>query len=188
MAKTNGTGTDKTETNGAETDLQLDLMVEAAPWRELPQLDQRVQRAALAALQTARSEQSRSLILQGPCAITVKLSDDATVQQLNQRFRGKDQPTNVLSFPFENAFPQLAAEQFDGPSPLGDLILACQTVWREAGEQGKPIDHHLAHLVVHGVLHLLGYDHQETAPAEHMEHLEELALATLGIGSPYRCA
>lgn len=108
--------------------------------------------------------------------VVVLLTDDATVQDLNSRFRGKDAATNVLSFPAP-------------PNPerhLGDVALAFGVCAREAGEQGKPLAHHLQHLVAHGVLHLLGYDHMSDDEAEAMEGLERVVLAGLGVPDPYQ--
>lgn len=108
--------------------------------------------------------------------VTVLLTDDETVRDLNARFRGKDQPTNVLSFPAP-------------PNPekhLGDVALAFGVCAREAEAQGKPLAHHLQHLVAHGVLHLLGYDHMTDQEAEAMEGLERVVLAGLGIPDPYQ--
>lgn len=106
--------------------------------------------------------------------LTVVLSDDAQVQSLNRDYRAKDKPTNVLSFP-------------DGEhGHLGDIILAYETVAREAVEQGKDFNNHMAHLVVHGVLHLLGYDHElGEDEAEDMEAREIAILHRLGIENPY---
>ena len=108
------------------------------------------------------------------------LTDDAQIQELNRNWRGKDKPTNVLSFP--------APEQpgATGPRHLGDIALAYETLVRESEEESKELAHHFAHLIVHGVLHLLGYDHEVEAEAEIMEGLEVKALATLGIADPYR--
>lgn len=107
--------------------------------------------------------------------VTLLLTDDETVRGLNQRFRDQDKPTNVLSFPA----PQ-NPERF-----LGDIALAYGVCAREAQAQGKPLAHHLQHLVAHGVLHLLGYDHVSEAQAEEMEGLERAVLAGLGIPDPY---
>ena len=107
--------------------------------------------------------------------ISVLLADDPAVHDLNARFRGKDQPTNVLSFPApESAQPH-----------LGDIALAYGVCAREAAAQGKPLAHHLMHLTAHGVLHLLGYDHETDAEAEEMEGMERAILATLGVPDPY---
>lgn len=107
--------------------------------------------------------------------VTVLLTDDATVRDLNHRFRGKDAATNVLSFP--------APENPE--RHLGDVALAFGVCAREAEAQGKPLAHHLQHLVAHGVLHLVGYDHETDAEAEQMEGLERVILAGLGVPDPY---
>jgi probable rRNA maturation factor len=107
--------------------------------------------------------------------VTLLLTDDETIADLNRRFRDQDKPTNVLSFPA----PQ-NPERF-----LGDIALAYGVCAREAQEQGKPLANHLQHLVAHGVLHLLGYDHESDAQADEMENLERAVLAGLGIPDPY---
>lgn len=141
-------------------------MIDAAWTEALPGVERLVRRAARAAVAGARRVRARSL--------TVALADDKAVRALNARDRKKDKPTNVLSYPSgETAF-------------LGDMILARQTVWREARAQKKSPADHVAHLVVHGTLHLLGYDHETgDADAERMEALERRILARLGIADPY---
>ena len=108
-------------------------------------------------------------------AVTLLLTDDQTVRELNARFRQKDVATNVLSFPA----PQNPERH------LGDVALAYGVCAREAVEQGKPLAHHLQHLVAHGVLHLVGYDHETDAEADQMEGLERVILAGLGVPDPY---
>jgi len=110
--------------------------------------------------------------------LTVRVVDDSESAVLNQTYRGKSGPTNVLSFPAE--LPDVV----DLPL-LGDIVICLPVVHREAAEQGKAVESHFAHLTVHGVLHLLGYDHQETAEAEVMEGLEASILARLGYPNPY---
>jgi probable rRNA maturation factor len=114
--------------------------------------------------------------------LSVLLADDAFVQSLNRKFRGKDKPTNVLSFP--NASTPAGA-LYDEPSSLGDIALAYETVKAEAKTQCKSFDDHLAHLVVHGVLHLLGYDHMDDKDAEKLEIRERELLRLFGIADPY---
>ncbi|MFZ5670670.1 MAG: rRNA maturation RNase YbeY [Pseudomonadota bacterium] len=113
--------------------------------------------------------------LDGEAGVAILLTADEAVADLNARFRGKAGPTNVLSFP--------APENPEGH--LGDIALAFGVCAREAAEQGKPLAHHLQHLVAHGVLHLVGYDHQTEAEAGEMEALERRILAGLGVPDPY---
>jgi probable rRNA maturation factor len=115
------------------------------------------------------------------------LSNDSGIQALNRDWRGKDRPTNVLSFP---AAPALPAHKSRGksavpPPYIGDIVIAYQTTAREAVAEGKPFDHHLAHLAVHGFLHLLGYDHENDRDAEIMERLERRILKRLAVPDPY---
>jgi probable rRNA maturation factor len=143
----------------------IDIEIEDERWlRIVPDAEDLTRRAAEAALAGERGDN-----------ITVLLSDDRTVRELNGRFRGRDAPTNVLSFP-----------AFDNPEGfIGDIALAFETCEREAGEQGKTLAHHLQHLVAHGALHLVGYDHQSDAEAEAMEALEREILSGLGVPDPY---
>jgi probable rRNA maturation factor len=141
----------------------VDVVVLDPKWVEaLPGVARLVRKAARAA--TANRKRS----------LTVALADDRRVRALNAQHRNKDKPTNVLSYPSgERVF-------------LGDIVLARQTVWREAKSQGKTPADHLSHLVVHGTLHLMGYDHETSeADAERMEALERRILAKLGIADPY---
>ena len=110
--------------------------------------------------------------------MTVRIVDEAESHELNLTYRGKDRPTNVLSFPFE------CPDEVELPL-LGDLVICRQVVEREAAEQGKPLMAHWAHMVVHGSLHLLGYDHIEDDEAEEMESLETQIMQGLGFDDPY---
>lgn len=119
--------------------------------------------------------------------LSVRFTDDSEVRALNAEWRGKDKPTNVLSFPMI-APPLLGAIAAggEGVALLGDIVLARETCAREAGEKPVAMIDHASHLVVHGTLHLLGYDHEEgDAEAEAMESVERAALASLGIADPY---
>ncbi|MGD8235241.1 MAG: rRNA maturation RNase YbeY [Chromatiales bacterium] len=116
----------------------------------------------------------------GDATIVVRIVDEAESRQLNRDYRGKDRPTNVLSFPFEPP-PGIPEEQ----EHLGDLVICAPVVFREAREQQKQPEAHWAHMVVHGVLHLQGYDHQNIEEAEEMESLERQILARLGYSDPY---
>jgi probable rRNA maturation factor len=118
--------------------------------------------------------------------VSVRLTDDAEVQALNHQYRQKDKPTNVLSFPMVQ--PDLLeglANSDDGEVLLGDIVLARETCAREAEEKSVAFADHATHLIVHGALHLLGYDHQGDSEADAMEALERSVLATLGISDPY---
>ncbi|WP_114418350.1 rRNA maturation RNase YbeY [Marinospirillum perlucidum] len=116
------------------------------------------------------------------CEVTLRLVDDDESRYLNASYRGKDKPTNVLSFPFDAPIDLAAAGEL---TLLGDLVICVPQVVREAEEQQKQLQHHWAHLVIHGLLHLQGKDHQEEAEAEAMEALERARLAALGIPDPY---
>jgi probable rRNA maturation factor len=151
----------------------IDLSVESDRWSALGDPSALVQRAADAALAVAPPVGEE-------VEISILLAGDATVRELNRAWRGKDKPTNVLSFP---ANPQRGVP---GPRPLGDIVLAFETVDGEAQAEGKTLADHAAHLIVHGVLHLLGCDHETDAEAEAMEALEVKALTRLGIANPYR--
>jgi len=139
-----------------------------------------LRRAARAALKGA--PRPRGLMPGGTAALSVALMSDHGVRRLNRDFRGKDKPTNVLSFP---AASLPAAGPRARRLALGDIALALGVVRREAKAQGKAVADHLAHLMVHGVLHLLGYDHETDQDAARMEKLERKALAALGIADPY---
>jgi probable rRNA maturation factor len=146
----------------------IEIENEAPAWTAaLPEAAALAHAAALAALAQDGAEDEGVVLL---------LTDDAAVQELNARFRDKDKPTNVLSFPAPH----------NPERHLGDVALAYGVCVREAAEQGKPLAHHLQHLVAHGVLHLLGYDHMSDDEAEAMEGLERVVLAGLGIPDPYQ--
>ncbi len=156
--------------------LELAFCVEHDGWGDRRDLCARVLNAAL--------EQVREQVPDGVLEVSLVLSDDSTVQELNQTWRDKDGPTNVLSFPaFDPEDPQVP----DGaPVLLGDIILAYETCAQESVRDNITLDEHLAHLVIHGFLHLLGYDHQDQPQAEEMEALETAILATMGIQDPYK--
>ncbi|MEW6764921.1 MAG: rRNA maturation RNase YbeY [Pseudomonadota bacterium] len=120
----------------------------------------------------------RAAVGETPTELTLRLTSASEMADLNSQYRGKAYATNVLSFPLE--FPDEAGIPY-----IGDIVICPEVVAREATEQGKPLDAHYAHLTVHGVLHLLGYDHETEAEAEEMETLETQILATLGYPDPY---
>jgi probable rRNA maturation factor len=152
----------------------VDLVVEEPRWEAIG-IDHIADRAARAALAATGREPDRH-------ALSLLAADDARLADLNRDFRGKAAPTNVLSWPaFAGAVPMDA----DEPVFLGDVALAFETCAAEAEAAGIPLADHAAHLVVHGVLHLLGLDHAEDAEAEAMEALEAKILATMGVANPY---
>lgn len=155
--------------------IAIDLALEAGSWpseAELGALARRAVDAVAAVLAEEPAPESE---------LSLVFTDDAHIRLLNAGWRGKDRSTNVLSFP---AFPHGVRGAF--PPLLGDIVLAAETVAREAQAEGKPLVDHIAHLIVHGVLHLIGYDHESDAEAEEMEGLERQILAGLGIPDPYR--
>jgi len=150
----------------------LDVQVTFAAWQDDSEDPQSMTRRVAGALDRHLGHPLKTREL------TVRFSSDEEVRAFNAQFRDKDTPTNVLSFP--------AGEVPEGePQPLGDIILARETVVREAAEQGKAIADHTCHLILHGMLHLLGYDHDTNDDAEKMEAVERAVLADLGIGDPY---
>lgn len=118
----------------------------------------------------------------GSVALTLVLTGDAEVQALNRRYRGKNKPTNVLSFPDGS---EERGARGRTVRQLGDIAFAYETIAAEAAQQGKALKHHISHLAIHGTLHLLGFDHEEEAEAEAMEALEIAILARMGIANPY---
>jgi probable rRNA maturation factor len=148
--------------------------VETEPrWRrELP--SRKLAREAVAAV----AAETGAKLTRG-AELTVHLVDDAGIRQLNKQWRGKDAPTNVLSFP---AAPP---DRLSRARLLGDVFVALETLKREAAAEGKPLADHFRHLVAHGFLHLIGFDHETPAEAEAMEAVEVRALARLGLADPY---
>lgn len=163
----------------------LDIAVQAeAPWPEeaWERIAEDAVRAALATTPHAGLADGAACV-----EVSVRLADDGEVRELNRRYRGKDQPTNVLSFPMIQAdlLQTVTENSDDGEVLLGDIVLAHGVCAAEAAEKGVPLADHATHLIVHGLLHLLGYDHQGTAEAEAMESLETEAMAALGLHAPY---
>jgi probable rRNA maturation factor len=151
----------------------IDILVEAGDWPPEEKLHDLVSRAIGEAVVAANPP------LAPEAELSLVFTDDAHVRELNRRYREKDAATNVLSFPAARANPKIF-----GPL-LGDLVFAAETIARESTVEGLTIDHHLTHLVVHGFLHLLGYDHENDADATVMENQETAILARLGIADPY---
>ena len=151
-------------------ELSVDLRVETGDWPE----DAEALAERAIALALARSH----IKIEGPVEVSVLLTGDAEQQVINRDWRGIDKPTNVLSFPANPPFAPLMG-------PIGDLSLAAETLRREADDLGKPMTEHFTHLLVHGTLHLCGYDHEADDEALVMEELETDILAELGIADPY---
>jgi probable rRNA maturation factor len=157
--------------NGAKN-LVIETRIDGAGWSALEGLD-----ALVAGSLQATLEVSGDDLAEG-AEVSLLFCDDAAIRELNRQFRGQDKPTNVLSFP--------------GPDPvetalfLGDIAIARETLGREALEQGKSLEQHCRHMIVHGFLHLLGYDHKDDEEAEAMEAMEIRILRRLGVEDPYR--
>lgn len=173
--------------------IDIAIAVDAGDWPPERALEALTRRAVDAAVATLEAEASglAPLPLEGAAEsgaeLSVVFTDDAAIRDLNRKWRGQDKPTNVLSFPL--AAPVGGAETGMIPARnllLGDVILSAETVAREAVLAEKPLEDHMAHLIIHGFLHLLGFDHEVAAEAEKMEQLERLALQGIGIADPYR--
>ena len=161
----------------AELDIQISI--EDTGWPAEDVLHALAERVLGAAVTYLREEEKQPFPKMPP-EVSLVFTDDASIQDINAEWRGKDKPTNVLSFP---AFP-VQPGKVPGPM-LGDIIIARETVAREAVELEKSFDDHLTHLMVHGFLHLFGYDHNNDTEAEIMEGLETRILAKLGLSDPY---
>jgi probable rRNA maturation factor len=167
--------------------MMLEIALDAdEEWDSSRSWEQLVRSAAEAGIaESAFPDLARS---ERPVEISVTLTGDEQVRELNAHWRGKDKPTNVLSFPMADDL-DFARADTEGPElMLGDIILARGVCAAEASEKGVPLEQHATHLVVHGTLHLLGYDHQDDAQASDMEAREVRALARLGIANPYEVA
>ena len=148
----------------------VDIIIDSELWTAEPKAAETVRRAIAQAADVAAAPDAE---------LAVALTDDAAIRALNNQWRGLDKATNVLSFPAP------AALRGDAPVHLGDIAIAYETMAGEAKNEAKPFAHHLAHLAVHGFLHLLGYDHESEPEAEAMEQQERAILARLGIPDPY---
>jgi len=155
--------------------IEVDTVVSDERWEVLGDAEELARRAVDAVVAVGALAASEEF------EVTVAFVGDESVQALNRQWRGKDQPTNVLSFP-------APATGTPGPRFLGDVVLAFETVSREAAEERKPVADHVLHLLVHGILHLRGYAHETDEEAAAMESLEVEALAALGVADPYRDA
>ncbi|SOE17880.1 probable rRNA maturation factor [Hoeflea halophila] len=159
--------------------ISLALAVEGGEWGDLEAVEALAETALAAAVADLAGHEAQPFP-ETPPEVSLVLADDAMMTDINSQWRNQPKPTNVLSFP---AFPLVPGGQ---PGPmLGDIILARETIEREAAELDKPIDEHITHLIVHGFLHLFGYDHIENSDAEEMEAIETRILASLDLSDPY---
>lgn len=159
--------------------LDIQISIEDEGWPEEPALMALSEKTLEAATEFLARQEKQPFPKIAP-ELSLVFTDDAAIKEINAEWRGKDKPTNVLSFP---AFP-LEPGKMPGPM-LGDIVIARETVEREAVDLDKSFEDHLTHLLVHGFLHLFGYDHMETDEAERMEALETRILAVLGLSDPY---
>jgi probable rRNA maturation factor len=173
----------------AKTAPLVDIVLESTRWKAQPRAKAVIRKAVAAAAKATSTSGSE---------LAIVLTNDSAIRALNRDWRSLDAPTNVLSFPAipprkpksqaKNSRaknPQAKPTRDAAPSLLGDIVIAYQYTAREAKAEGKPFSDHLAHLTVHGFLHLLGYDHETDAEAETMERLERKILAQLGLPDPY---
>jgi probable rRNA maturation factor len=156
---------------GQRNSVQIDVIVRSPRWRKRPTAKTVVKKAVWAAAKAVSTPRAE---------LAIVLTDDSTIRALNRDWRGKNAPTNVLSFPAARPGKSRSA-----PPYIGDIVIAYQTVAREAVAESKPFNHHLAHLAVHGFLHLLGYDHENDRDAQKMERLERKILKRLAVPDPY---
>ena len=164
-----------------------ELLVECRGWLDaLPDLEDVVNQATALALEACQLDQTFY-------SVSILACDDTRIAALNAEFRGQEKPTNVLSWPALELAAEAPGAQpkappngtRDNPFPLGDVAIALQTCQREAISASKPLKNHVTHLILHGVLHVLGYDHETPADAELMEGIERKALSKIGIPDPY---
>ena len=151
--------------------IDIDILISSDDWDSVDDLDPLTRRCIAASV-----AESGVRLIDG-CELSVTFCDDAEIQGLNAQWRGKDAATNVLSFPTPGA-PE-------NKPLLGDIVIAYETVAREAQEQEKTFHAHVTHMIMHGFLHLIGYDHESAAEAEEMETLERRIASTLGLRDPY---
>ena len=173
---------------GREKQVLIDVMVRSALWKAEPRAAAIVRKAVATAAKAASTPRAE---------LAIVLTDDSAIHALNRDWRGHDAPTNVLSFPANASKAREAnarelkprtpsrAPKSPQPALLGDIVIAFETTSREAVAEGKPLRHHLAHLAVHGFLHLVGYDHEKPRAAKKMESFEIEILAGLGVPDPY---
>ncbi len=164
-----------------ESIAEIEIIIDAPSWRDaLPECES-------ITCQTVQTVLEHLEVSTMAIEVSLVLANDALIQEKNKRYRGKDQPTNVLAFPaMQNPLNWLSQMKSTGtPFVIGDIFLAIETIQQEASAQAKPLQDHFSHLIVHGVLHLFGYDHQVDGDAEKMEALEIKILGEMGIKNPY---
>jgi probable rRNA maturation factor len=149
----------------------VEIIVRSARWRRKPMVKAMVKKAVSAAAKATSTPEAE---------LAIVLADDSTIRALNRQWRGKNAPTNVLSFPAAGAGRRRQTSPY-----IGDIVIAYETSAREAVAEGKRFSHHVAHLAVHGFLHLLGHDHDNDRAADRMERLERRILARLSVPDPY---
>jgi probable rRNA maturation factor len=164
-------GPSRKSSAAADVTLEVEIVRHGDAWAPAQVTDAILKQAARAAILAA------PFLPRGTYQVTIVLTNDAEMRNLNRTWRGKDAATNVLSFPADDGIRE--------PGLLGDVVLAYETTLTEARQQNIALQNHVSHLIVHGVLHLLGFDHAEDEAAELMENLERTALASLGIADPY---
>ena len=160
----------------------LDLDIDDKRWRQIPKLREELERVTKITLASLPKN------ITFPTSFTLLLTNDARLRRLNRDFRGQDKPTNVLSFPQFEASELTKNGKGKGPIALGDIALAYQYVVGEAQKDNKILINHVSHLLIHGLLHLFGYDHMSEAEALSMERLEKRVMAKLGLPDPYKVA
>lgn len=164
---------------GSQQKARVSIRIEGAGWQKKSRAFARLTQQCLDAVLAHEKLSGNGIEL------SAVLCDDGFMQGLNKQWRGKDKPTNVLSFPaYEPAMLKVALASSQ-PVEIGDLVISGDTVTREATEQGKELAHHMAHMMVHGILHLLGHDHEKAVEADRMEAKEIKILNGLGVNNPY---
>lgn len=154
--------------------VRIDVIPQSLRWQKQERAETIVKKAVSAAAEAVSTT---------PAELAIVLADDSAIRALNRKWRGRNAPTNVLSFPAAGV--PGGGKPRKGPPYIGDIVIAYQTTAREAAAEGKPFEHHLSHLAIHGFLHLLGYDHETDREAEVMEALERRILKRLAVPDPY---
>jgi probable rRNA maturation factor len=175
-------------TRPARSVLKIDVLVASDRWKKNAKTaaNQTTTASAKAIVRRAVIRAAEVVLSNGEGELAIVLADDCSIRLLNRDWRGVDAATNVLSFPAKTGNSKTSANGKKPAEHLGDIVLAFETIAREARGEGKPFAHHLAHLAVHGFLHLVGYDHERDKDAQVMEDAERAILRQLAIPDPYR--